>query len=415
MAERPFTYREGWLECEGVSLAEVAERYDTPTYVYSAGAIREAYVSLDRALETLPHQICYSVKANPNLAVCALLARLGAGADVTSGGELFRALRAGFPPSRIVFAGVGKSRHEMAEALCAGIGLFSVESEEELRSVSETAAQLGAVAPVALRVNPDVDPRTHPYITTGLARNKFGVPLSTAPSLYELAATLPALRVEGVGMHIGSQLEDLSPLVEAVHSLAGLARSLLSAGHPLRYFDIGGGYAIRYGDREPDSPERLFREVEPVVRPLGLTLLAEPGRSLVGPAGALLLRVVYRKHNGTREFIVVDGGMNALLRPALYGATHKLVAVQEGVGPVDADVVGPVCESADFLSRDAPVPGVQPGDLLAVLDAGAYGFAMASEYNGRPRPAEVLVEHGVARLVRRRQTYEEMLEPELLD
>jgi diaminopimelate decarboxylase len=411
--ERPFGYGGGELCCEGVALSAVADRYGTPTYVYSASAIRGAYAELDRAFAALPHRVYYSVKANPNLAVCSLLAGLGAGADVTSGGELERALRAGFRPSTIVFAGVGKSREELREALRAGIGLFSVESEGELRLLSRVADAMGLRAPIALRVNPDVDPRTHPYITTGLARNKFGVPLSDARALYGLAASLPGIRVEGVGMHIGSQLEDLSPMIEAARSLAALAGDLLAAGHPLRYLDIGGGYAVPYGEASPDPPARVARELDPLVRPLGLTLLTEPGRRLVGGAGALLLRVLYRKTNGARQFLVTDGGMNALLRPALYGARHRIVAVREGAGETEADVVGPVCESADFLSRDTLAPNVQPGELLAVLDAGAYGFAMSSEYNGRPRPAEVLVDGGDTRLVRRRQTYDEMMAPEL--
>ncbi len=413
MVERPFRYGGGELCCEGVALADIAERYGTPTYIYSAGAIRSAYAALDAAFAALPHRVCYSVKANPNLAVCSLLAGLGAGADVTSGGELARALRAGFQPSSIVLAGVGKSREEMQQALAAGIGLFSVESEGELRLLSEVAQTMRLRAPVALRVNPDVDPRTHPYITTGLARNKFGVPLSDARYLYDLAGQLPGISISGVGMHIGSQIEDLIPMIEATRSLAALARDLLGAGHPLRYLDIGGGFAIPYGEEMPDPPVRLAREIEPLVRSLGLTLLTEPGRSLVGGAGALLLRVLYRKRNGARKFIIADGGMNALLRPSLYGARHKLLPVREGAGETEADVVGPVCESADFLSRDVPVPDVQPDELLAVLDAGAYGFAMSSEYNGRPRPAEVLIDRGVACLVRRRQTYDEMMALEL--
>lgn len=413
MAERPFAYSGGALHCGDVPLSEIAERFGTPAYVYSAAAIRRAYAAMDAAFASLPHRICYSVKANPNLAVCSLLAGLGAGADVTSGGELHRALRAGFPPESIVFAGVGKRREEMADALRAGIGLFSVESAGELCALSEVAAALGTVAPVALRVNPDVDPRTHPYITTGLARNKFGVPISEARALCARAAALPGIRVVGVGMHIGSQLTDLSPIAVAARSLAALARDLLDAGHPLRWFDVGGGYGIPYGDEPADSPARLAAELAELLHPLGLTLLTEPGRSLIGPAGALLLRVLYRKTNGDRAFLIADAGMNALLRPALYGARHRIVAVREGAGETDADLAGPICESSDLLSRDVPVPDVRPGELLAILDAGAYGFSMASEYNGHPRPAEVLVDGSTARLVRRRQTYDEMLAPEV--
>ncbi len=413
MPERPFAYGGGELRCDGASLSEIAERYGTPTYVYGAAAIRQSYADLDQTMSPVPHKICYSVKANPNLSVCALLASLGAGADVTSGGELVRALRAGLPPSDIVFAGVGKGRKEMELALGAGIGLFSVESEGELRLLSRVATDLATTAPVALRVNPDVDPRTHPYITTGLAANKFGIPMAEAPALYELAAALPGIRIEGVGMHIGSQMEDLAPLLQAARSLATLARRLLEDGHTLRYFDIGGGFAISYGDTHPDRASVVAPEVCGLAKELGLVLLVEPGRSLVGAAGALLVRVLYRKRNGAREFIIVDGGMNALLRPSLYGAVHTLLPVRQGTPLLEADVVGPVCESADFLLRGGQAPDVKPGELLAVLDAGAYGFSMASEYNGRPRPAEVLVDGGSCRLIRRRQTYEELLEPEL--
>lgn len=413
MPERPFTYQHGELCCEGAPLSEIAARYGTPCYVYSVGAIRDAYHELDSAFSAVPHRICYSVKANPNLAVCALLAGLGAGADVTSGGELFRALRAGFSPSDVVFAGVGKGREEMEQALDAGIGLFSVESEGELRLLSRVAEALGTEASVALRVNPDVDARTHPYITTGLSGNKFGVSLSEARDLYSMAARLPGIRIDGVGMHIGSQMVDLSPMVEAVRSLASLARELIEAGRQLRYFDIGGGYAIPYGEEPPDPPARTASEVVRLAVDLGLTVLTEPGRRLVGSSGALLVRVLYRKSNGSRRFIVVDAGMNALLRPALYQARHCVLAVREEAGVTEADVVGPVCESADFLLRDGQAPDVASGDLLALLDTGAYGFAMASEYNGRPRPAEVLVDGVATKLIRRRQSYEEMLAPEI--
>lgn len=412
--ERPFRYTGGELCCEGVTLAEVVDRYGTPAYVYSAQAIREAYLALDGEFSGVPHCICYSIKANPNLSICALLAGLGAGADVTSGGELYRALKVGFPPEKVVFAGVGKSAEELEMALQAGIGLFSVESEGELRVLSELAERVGTQAPIALRVNPDVDPHTHPYITTGLSRNKFGIPIGEARPLYALAATLSGVRVEGVGMHIGSQMMDLSPMAGAAMQLGELARGLKRDGHPLRYFDIGGGYAISYDGSTPDDPSTVASRLVDTVNDLGLTLLTEPGRFLLGRAGALLLRVLYRKRNGHREFIIADAGMNALLRPALYDARHELVAVREDTRLVEADVVGPVCESSDFLSVDTPVPDAQPGELLAVLDAGAYGSAMASEYNGRPRPAEVLVGGATATLIRRRQSYEEMLAPERL-
>ncbi|MBA2364385.1 MAG: diaminopimelate decarboxylase [Chloroflexia bacterium] len=413
MAKRPFAYGKGTLRCDGVALSEIADRFGTPTYVYSADAIRGAYHEMDRAFDRLPHRICYSVKANPNLSVCSLLAGLRAGADVTSGGELARALQAGFQPEQIVFAGAGKSRSEMEDALTAGIGCFSVESEGELRLLSAVAAERGAVARFALRVNPDVNAHTHPFITTGLASTKFGVPIADASDHYALAATLPGLRAEGVGMHIGSQMTDLSPVVEATQGLAALASKLLERGHTLRHIDIGGGYPIPYGDEQPDTPGQLATEIEPMLRPLGLVVLTEPGRWLVGTAGVLIVRVLYRKRNGAHAFIIVDGGMNALLRPALYRAQHKVVAVRENSRNTRAEVVGPVCESTDVLSFEAMAPDVQPGELLAILDAGAYGFSMASEYNGRPRPAEVLVDGAEARLVRRRQSHEEIMAPEM--
>lgn len=411
--DRPFAYSRGELCCDGAPLGQIAEEFGTPLYVYGASSIRRAYAELDAAFASAPHRVCYSVKANPNLSVCALLAGLGAGADVTSGGELARALRAGFPADRIVFAGVGKSAEEMEQGLRAGIGLFSVESESELRALSRVADGIGVDAPVALRVNPDVDARTHPYISTGLASSKFGVPAAEARALYALAASLPRIRPEGVGMHIGSQMMDLGPLVEAAESLAALARDLLADGRRLRFFDVGGGYAVAYRGDPPQAARDVAQRLCDLANELGLTLVTEPGRSLVASSGALLLRVLHRKRNGSKQFIVADAGMNALLRPALYGAEHELAAVRQDAPVCRADLVGPVCESADFLLRDAEAPDVVAGDLLAVLDTGAYGMAMASEYNGRPRPAEVLVDAGRARLVRRRQTPEELMAPEL--
>lgn len=407
-----FQHRDGQLYCENVPLSEIADEHGTPTYVYSSASIRASFSELDSAFGGLSHKVCYSVKANPNLSVCSLLAGLGAGADVTSGGELFRALKAGFQPDDIVFAGVGKSEREMAEALDAGISLFSVESLSELRALSRVTTRQNACATVSLRVNPNVDARTHPHITTGLSENKFGVAIEDAPYLYELAASLPGIRIGGVGMHIGSQMVNLAPMGEAARSLLALASDLMSRGHRLRYFDIGGGFGISYGEESPENPRDVIFSVDREAAELGLTVLTEPGRRLVGPAGVLLLRVLYRKQTALREFIIVDGGMNVLMRPALYGARHRAVAIREDTGTTRADLVGPVCESTDTFIKGGIVPDVHEGELLAIMDCGAYGFAMASEYNGRPKPAEVLVDGSRFWPIRRRQSYESMIADE---
>lgn len=407
-----FGYHDGRLCCEGVPLEEIAARVGTPTYVYSAAAIRGQFEAYERALDGLPHLTCYAVKANMNLAVLALLAGAGAGADVVSGGELYRALRAGFDPRRIVFAGVGKTREEMREALKADVLLFNVESAAELAALDETARQEGTRARIALRVSPDIDPQTHPYIATGLRTSKFGIPYREARDLYRRAAGLAGIEVAGIHMHIGSQLTRIAPIADAVGRVADLAEALRADGIRLRYLDVGGGLGIRYRDETPPSPGELVRAIQKAVERLGLTVLLEPGRSIVGNAGVLLTRVLYRKATDGRRFLVVDAAMNDLIRPALYSAYHEIrpVAHPPEEGPREVtDVVGPVCESGDFLAKERELPVVPEGALLAVMSAGAYGFAMASNYNARPRAAEVLVVGDRFQVVRRRESYEDLI------
>lgn len=408
----PFTYRDGTLHCEDVSLATLAEAVGTPAYVYSRAALLEAYHAWVRGLRAVPHLVCYSLKANGNLGVVATLARAGAGADIVSGGELYRALRAGVPPRRIIFSGVGKTREELREALKAEILLFNVESLSELRLLDEVARELGVRAPVALRVNPDVDAETHPYIATGLRTSKFGIPIEEAPAAYAEAAARAGLEVVGVQMHIGSQLTRPGPALDAARRLAALVAQLRAAGHAIRLVDLGGGLGIRYRDEEPPTPEAYARALLEPLAGLGATVLVEPGRSIVGNAGVLLTRVLYRKATSAKRFVIVDAAMNDLVRPAMYGAYHAIRPVREARpgAPVEAvDVVGPVCESGDFLARDRELPRAEEGDLLAVMSAGAYGFVMASNYNARPRAAEVLVDGARYTIVRRRETYDDLV------
>lgn len=411
-----FAYRDGQLYCEEVPLEAVARSQGTPTYVYSRRAILEAYEAYQRALTGLPHLICYAVKANGNLAVLSLLAAVGAGADVVSGGELFRALRAGFDPQRIVFAGVGKTREEIREALKADVLCLNVESAAELAVLDEVARAEGVRARVALRVNPDIDPETHPYISTGLRTSKFGIAYDEALEAYRTAARLGGVEVVGVHMHIGSQLLKVSPIADALERVAELVTTLREEGIPIRYLDIGGGLGIRYNKEEAvPTQEEYIRALRRTLEALEMTVLLEPGRSLVGPAGALLTRVLYRKRTGGKRFVVVDAAMNDLIRPSLYNAYHEILPVREVRGPQEVvDVVGPVCESGDFLAKERELPVLEEGALLALMSAGAYGFAMASNYNARPRPAEVLVSGERAVLVRRRESYEDLIAGELV-
>jgi diaminopimelate decarboxylase len=409
-----FARAAGVLRCDGVSLEEAAERFGTPLYVYSANALEAAYRAYDQAFAAVPHRICYALKANSTGALLRILARLGAGADIVSGFELRAALRAGFPPARIVFSGVGKTDDELAAGLQAGIAEFNAESEAEMVRLSRVAGAAGRRARVTLRVNPDIDARSHPYISTGLRENKFGVDIAEAPAILSRAARLPGLSITGVQCHIGSQITDLDPLAEAARELADLSRRLLAEGFALETIDVGGGLGVDYEGGAAPDPAALAARITPALAGLPLTLLVEPGRSLMAAAGVLLTRVLGLKENRGKLFVIVDAGMNDLLRPALYGAFHRIEPVTTRVRPNRrADVVGPVCETGDFLARDRNLEVPEPGELYVVRDAGAYGFVMSSNYNLRPRAAEALVEAGAPRLIRRRETFEDLVATEL--
>ena len=415
------------LYCEDVSLQALAEEHGTPLYVYSTAMIRERYEAFDAAFRDQPHTICYSVKANSNLTLLRLLAKRGCGFDVVSGGELERVLAADRKAAKkIVFSGVGKTREELTAALKAGILLFNVESESELWALAECAGRLRKTAPLALRVNPDVAAVTHPYISTGLRKHKFGVPIGEARALYAKASGARYLNVRGVSVHIGSQITDVAPFGEAMERVADLVRELRSDDHRIDYIDAGGGLGIAYekanGLEFPASVAAYARALATPLRGLDVRLVLEPGRSIVGPAGVLLTSVIYRKENDSRRFLVVDAAMNDLIRPALYGAYHEIVPVtMRQVSPKNAevtkrevtDVVGPVCETGDFFARDRELPIVAEGDRLAILDAGAYGMVLASNYNTRPRPAEVLVNGKSAKVIRRREKVADLLRSEL--
>ncbi len=411
-----FERRQGTLHGDGVSLVELGDRHGTPLYVYSGSALLGAYDAYAAAFAPVPHRICYALKANSSGGLLRLLAGRGAGADIVSGGELQAALRAGFPPERIVFSGVGKTDAEIRLGLEAGIGEFNAESEDEIRRLSSIAAGLGLTARVTLRVNPDIDPRSHPYISTGLRENKFGVAIDAAPAILDRVRALPGVEVSGVQCHIGSQVTDLGALEQAAGALVALTRSLLGRGFPLHTIDIGGGLGVDYDGTGAATPADLAARVLPAVAGLPLRLLLEPGRSIVARAGVLLARVIGIKDNGARRFVIVDAGMNDLLRPSLYEAFHRIEPVVDRGGAAGVvDVVGPVCESGDFLARERALPPVAVGELVAVRDAGAYGFSMASNYNMRPRAAEVLVENGQARVIRRRETFEDLVRTEVAE
>ncbi len=421
-----FAYRHGSLHCEDVDLQSLAAEHGTPLYVYSANTIRDHYRRLDKALGAIDHEVAYAVKANSNLSVLRLLAEEGAGFDIVSGGELFRVVKAGGSPSKCTFAGVGKTRAEIEYALEQGIYSFNVESEEELRYLNEVAGDMGLIAPAAVRVNPNVDAKTHKYISTGKSENKFGVDFDRIADLYARAAKeLANVKLRGLQMHIGSQLTSIQPFIEAVEKVAPLAIHLKTT-HGIEFWSIGGGIGIVYHDsldsgdagwwesrpegKRPLTIAEYGEALVPRLEHLGLKILLEPGRYIVGNAGVLLTRCLYEKHGTAKTFKVVDAGMNDLIRPALYEGHHEIAPVKQPAdGLRKVDVVGPICESGDFFCQDRELPDFQPGEVVALMSAGAYGFVMASNYNSRPLPAEILVDGNTARLVRRRQTLDDLI------
>ncbi|MDX2179524.1 MAG: diaminopimelate decarboxylase [Bryobacteraceae bacterium] len=410
----PFEFRGGELCCDEVPLREIAERYGTPTFVYSAAGLLERYRAYDEAFGGVPHLVCYAVKANGNLGVLRVLAEAGAGFDIVSAGELYRVIEAGGDPAKTVFSGVGKTAAEMRYALERGIHSFNCESESELETLSAVATSLGAAARIAVRVNPDIDAQTHPKISTGLRDNKFGVDIAEVESVYERAARMPGLSVEGVSCHIGSLIMEPAPLMQAADSLIALTARLQKRGLPIRTIDFGGGLGIAYraGETAPTIAD-FVAQVRSRAIDLGLTAMVEPGRSVVGECGALIAEVVGRKRNRDKEFVILDAAMNDLLRPTLYEAHHEIVPLAEsGRPPIVADIVGPVCETGDYLARARSIAAVEPGERVALLTCGAYGFSMSSNYNARPRAAEVLVENGASALVRRRETFEDLIRGE---
>jgi diaminopimelate decarboxylase len=408
------TYRSGVLHCEEVDLRVLAERAGTPAYVYSKGTIVGRFRAYTNALDGLAHRVCYAVKANSNLAILNALAREGAGFDIVSAGELYRVIEAGGNSECVVFSGVGKTEAEIRYALEQRIHSFNCESEPELELLSRIATERGQTACIAIRVNPDVDAVTHPYISTGLREHKFGIDIARAEEVYRRAASLPGIAVEGVSCHIGSQLLEIDPLLDAADRALDLVIRLRKRGLAIRTLDLGGGLGVPY--RPTDRAvtiEKFIAQLRPKLQQLDLTLMLEPGRSIVAEAGLLLTRVLLLKQNGAKTFVVVDAAMNDLIRPALYEAHHEIVPVKQPAGrTMTADIVGPVCETGDFFARNRELPAVEPGDLLAIRTAGAYGFVLASNYNSRPRPCELLIDGKQAHLARQRETYEDLVRGE---
>ncbi len=408
-----FEYRDGIIHAEDVPVTELADKYGTPLYVYSRNHFRAQYNSLKDAMADVSPLICYSVKANPNASVVRTFIEEGAGLDIVSGGELYRGLAAGADPSKIVFAGVGKTREEIEYALKQQILFFTVESEPEAIRISECAQKLGVTGRIAFRVNPDVDPKTHEYTTTGKKENKFGMDVARVEKACSVAASLPNLELAGLHMHIGSQILTVEPFAEAVTKVSNFCSRMKTTYPSFKYLDIGGGVGIKYepGQRPVDLPA-FADAVVPPLKKLGLSVVMEPGRFLAGNGGVMVCRVQYVKENEVKKFIISDGAMNDLLRPSLYGSYHEIVAVKECAGSAQADLVGPICESGDFFAQGRELPTVEEGDLLMLKSAGAYGFAMASTYNSRPRPAEVMVDGSQTVLVRERETWEDLVRGE---
>ncbi|MBX3349678.1 MAG: diaminopimelate decarboxylase [Nitrospira sp.] len=412
-----FEYQQGELYCEQVPISRIAKELGTPCYIYSHETLIRHFHAYDSAFKDIPHVIAFAMKANSNLAILRLMAREGSGVDIVSGGELFRAMKAGVPASKIVFAGVGKSPDEIRDALKANILMFNVESAAEVRAINDVAASVGMKARIALRINPDVDPKTHPYISTGMKKSKFGIAADRALEEYKTASSMTHIDVVGVHAHIGSQLTDVTPFVDSLKKVVALIDTLKTHGINIRYLNIGGGLGITYSDEKPPLPQDLAHAISPLVKGLGLTLVMEPGRVIVGNAGILVTKALYEKAGETKHFVIVDAAMNDLIRPSLYGAYHEIRPVNEAAvhRPKQmVDIVGPVCESGDFLAKERSLPNIQPDDLLAVMSAGAYGFVMASNYNSRPRVPEVLVKGGEFHVIRERETYDDLIKGETI-
>jgi diaminopimelate decarboxylase len=415
-----FEYRDGEMFAEAVPVKRIAREVGTPAYIYSLATLRRHYRVFDQAFAKVPHIVCFSVKANSNLALLKVFANEGSGFDIVSGGELFRALKAGGDPKKIVFSGVGKKKDEMEYALKSDILMFNVESEEELMALNDIARAVGKKAPISLRINPDVDPQTHPYISTGMKKAKFGVEIKKSIETYKKAVSLPNVDVVGVDCHIGSQLTSLSPFVDALARVREyldrvLLGSLQKEGAQIRYLDLGGGLGINYNDETPPHPEEYAKAIIEGLEGLDTTLILEPGRVIVGNAGILVTEVLYLKENESRKFVIVDGGMNDLIRPALYGSYQAIRPVVEtNAEKIVADVVGPICESGDFFAKDREIARPQRGDLLAVMSAGAYGFTMASNYNSHPKAPEVLVDGDKYYVVRKRETFDDLINGEVI-
>jgi diaminopimelate decarboxylase len=408
-----FQYRHNALYGEDVPVSQIAEAVGTPFYLYSHATLVQHFRAFDGAFDGIPHLTCFSMKSNSNLAILRLFASQGGGVDIVSAGELFSALKAGTDPGKIVYSGVGKRTEDMAYALRSDILMFNVESSQEIEELNLTAGRLGKKARIAIRVNPDIDPQTHPYISTGLRENKFGIDIGEALEQYTVAASLENLEVAGVSCHIGSQVTQVSPFVEALKKLKALIRHLEEAGIPVRYLDLGGGLGITYDKEEPPHPREYAEAVKKELDMKDLTVILEPGRVIMGNAGILITKTLYTKTTAEKTFIIVDAAMNDLIRPSLYGSYHGIQPVTiKGQKTIKADIVGPICESSDFLAKDREVPDFEVGELMAVMSAGAYGFSMSSSYNSRPRVAEVMVKGDRFFVIRERETFEDLIRGE---
>lgn len=405
-----FKYKNSELYAEGVPIRKIAEKAGTPVYIYSHNTLVQHLNAYKDAFDEQPHIICYALKANSNPAILRTLAKNGAGADVVSGGELYLALKAGIPARKIVYAGVGKTDEEIARALKARILIFNVESSDEMAAINRVAGSMKIKAPIALRVNPDINPKTHPYISTGLKESKFGIPIEEALENYRLAKKLPNLKIVGIHKHIGSQIITLQPFVDALKKIIILAKTLRDEGIVIKNLNIGGGLGIPYNDERPPHPKELSKAILPLIKASGLDIIIEPGRSIAGNAGIFVTKVLYKKKHPEKEFVIVDGGMNDLLRPSLYSAFHNVLPLKKNSRKkTRCDIVGPICESGDFLAKDRKLNGLKQGEMIAIMSSGAYGFTMSSNYNSRPRVAEVMVKGNKFYIVRERETYRDLV------